>query len=81
MFCLISRSLNVKRNMAKETKIISAILAVAVVGLWFYWFQYRPSEIRAYCNDYAIQKATEADGSTREVYSFMYQSCLRGQGL
>lgn len=39
-------------------KLITILLTIFVlIGLWFYWFQWRPSNIRKKCFEYAADKA------------------------
>ena len=56
-----------------QTKtILVAILAGLVIILGaFYWYEYRPSEIREKCNKSSISVISEK----------IYQSCLRDHGL
>lgn len=39
--------------------LVGIIFLLAVAGGWFYWFQYRPSLIRADCHNEAGEKAQD----------------------
>ena len=62
------------------------ILALITTGVLFYWFQYRPSEIRKSCTDYAEKIANRnvdlgPEIDWKEEYDTQYKLCLRGRGL
>lgn len=65
---------------------IPTILLICIlIGGWFYWFQYRPSEIRAECNkrrqdfynkiDYIVNPTSQRNADAR------YTNCLNEHGL
>lgn len=62
------------------TKTISIILFAFVVlsicGGLFYWFEYRPSEIRKQCSWKEFKP-----GEWREAYDKEYVKCLQQNGL
>ena len=62
-----------------KTKIILiSVFAVLVIILGgFYWYEYRPSEIRKSCERSA--RVTESWGDVS--YEIAYQGCLRYKGL
>ena len=71
---------------------LGAVMLVISMGLAFYWYEYRPSRIRATCEPKSIEQAkaflkefsgkTTPDGmfnqANKEAY---YMSCLREHGL
>lgn len=44
------------------------ILAIAAVGILFWWFQVRPSQIRADCHETAVEKAKVLLKTKTELY-------------
>jgi len=67
------------------------VLGVAILAGWFYWYQWKPSEIRKECNSIAKKEEQE---HTRESwvnfevyiedghdYDTTYTRCLRENGL
>lgn len=72
-----------------KSKIILIVVILAVLGGAFYWFQWRPSEIRKEC-----AKSSELSGFTglglskylpenqkQEIVESEYKNCLREHGL
>lgn len=75
---------------------LGAVMLVVSVGFAFYWYEYRPSRIRATCETQATEQAQEflkqmmgkhaPKGLPEGLYSqankeAYYMSCVRGQGL
>jgi len=68
---------------------IIIILALLVLGASFYWYQWRPSQIRKECAQTSEDKwnekkdAFEIDNTenARGYYDFYYYSCLHKKGL
>lgn len=66
---------------------IVIIFALFVIGLGlFYWFQWRPTEIRKECHKYAVDKAIKDSGSNDktfkdEDYKFRLDYCHEREGL
>lgn len=63
----------------KKQYLIITILIVLVLGGAFYWFEYRPSQIRQECIKKA--KASQGNVSFRETLEGHYSDCLRSKGL
>lgn len=74
----------------KEKKTITVII-VLLLAIWFYWFQWRPMQIRNYCDQVAWNEAenktydpywknwrSEID---EKVYDWKYTQCLHSRGL
>lgn len=59
------------------------VIILILSGGYFYWFQWRPSQIAKECNKEAVEKAKEVkDGSQAiKIYDICYKSCLREKGL
>jgi quinol-cytochrome oxidoreductase complex cytochrome b subunit len=58
-----------KTNNNNMTLVVCIILIISGA---FYWFQYRPSEIKKECVQYGVPVAT---------YDVLYQNCLHEHGL
>lgn len=59
-------------------------LLLLLLGGWFYWFQWRPTEIRNYCDRVAwneMQLGGYLSKSKQERYDWKYTQCLHSQGL
>ena len=72
--------------MNKKTIIIPLILIILILGGGvFYWFQWRPTQIRKNCYNSAIKnpfKNSEAsEAERRSELNFIYQNCLKMHGL
>lgn len=59
------------------------ILPLIILGIFlFYWFQIRPSGIRNYCDQVALNKAGSVyESSEIELYDWKYTQCLHSRGL
>ena len=77
---------NKKISLPKMNRITKlAILVLLILGSWFYWFQYRPSKIRAEC----AEKAKEFIRDSKDLsfsegiagYELVYKNCLRSKGI
>jgi hypothetical protein len=53
------------------------IFAFLIVGGWFYWYEYRPSMVRATCSELAEKEADK----DLFVYEIIYRHCLRINGM
>lgn len=56
----------------KKQHWILIVIGLLLIGGVFYWYQYRPSEIRKRCS---------ADLKTGTAYDKIYNDCLRKNGL
>lgn len=65
----------IKENKTRVFLMLSGLLLLAS---WFYWFQYRPSEIRSYCDWEAKSKSY---WRVTKSYDANYTSCLHEKGL
>ena len=66
--------------------IILVVLGILILAGWFYWFQWRPSQIAKYCNSWASDESGSSNNAynlqlVREGYEKLYQKCLREQGV
>jgi hypothetical protein len=57
------------------------IIALLILSGAFYWFQYRPSEIKKTCDEVAKNEAARSYGNREKNYDFKYRQCLRENGL
>jgi hypothetical protein len=75
-----------------ENRFRWAVLVVFVISVlgWFYWFQYRPADIRKDCTassrERAQQHGKEQGGLKNDLYNpqtqqGMYRECLQQNGL
>lgn len=74
--------------MNKKTIVISLTLLVLILAGIFYWFEWRPSQIRKNCYDSAIKNPfnnlktfNDTESERRSELNFIYQNCLRMEGL
>jgi hypothetical protein len=58
-------------------KIFLILFIVILGGLIFYWYQYRPTQIRSACNS----QATNFAGGVITLYEHEYTKCLHEKGL
>tara|TARA_B110000503_G_scaffold43274_1_gene70762 strand:- start:1892 stop:2176 length:285 start_codon:yes stop_codon:yes gene_type:complete len=45
---------------------LGALMLVIILGLAFYWYEYRPSQIRATCETWATEQAAQFFGEVME---------------
>ena len=57
--------------------LIILIFALLIAGGLFFWYEYRPSMIRAGCSVEAEKRADKDE----YVYEIIYRHCLRAHGL
>ena len=73
-------------------RLLGIIVSVAILSGWFYWFHYRPEEIRSACateSGMRVEKdlsGTDAKGFERirldnELLEAYYKLCVRSKGL
>jgi len=66
-------------------KFFVIFLAVLILLGWFYWFQYRPANIRSYCYRWIkdlpgeVEELRTTSAITR--YKALYDRCLNEKGL
>ena len=60
---------------------------ILILFFLFYWFQYRPAEVRRECVKYASESVKAEDDAKIDIdkyikaNDFIYQECLRTKGL
>lgn len=71
-----------------SNKYLSYILVTLLIAGWFYWFQYRPSQIRQKCSerkiDYLNDELRENGSVTKydkENADYRYEICINSNGL
>ena len=62
------------------------LIVILILGFMFYWFEWRPNQIRKECNIKALQETSAAEGGLQGTesiafYNFSYNLCLRNKGL
>lgn len=61
------------------------IIIILVIGVVFYWFQWRPSEIRKECFNSALKspilKTLMSESEYRAELDFVYKNCLKMHGF
>ena len=61
------------------------IIVILLIAGWFYWFQWRPVEIRKDCSVIAMNGALKENGNNgryvQKQYDHYYGVCLQSAGL
>ncbi|MFA7385802.1 MAG: hypothetical protein WCZ99_02570 [Candidatus Paceibacterota bacterium] len=65
------------------------IIGLIILGLAFYWYEYRPSQIKKECFNKARDFRIEVNNKDISIsfedlnkrYDFIYKNCLRAEGL
>jgi len=69
----------------KNNYIIICVVSIVLIGsLMFYWYEYRPTKIRKYCNikaQYTFSRSLNEFVATQANYDNNYKKCLRDNGL
>jgi len=82
----------VKVNSSMKGKIIIIVIIAALLGGVFYWFQWRPAQIRKECNQKTIEPmlnqfksgdtvSFEQSNALSNMVQLFYKSCLYKYGL
>lgn len=69
--------------------IVVVAVFIIIIGFLFYWYEYRPQQIRKECNTQAYYDAGKTLGITEELNESqwqdrkekLYKDCLRYNGL
>ena len=64
----------------KNKVFMLVIVFLAIAVFLFYWYEWRPSKIRAYC-EWNVRWGELSKGLTIENYKLRYESCLHSKGL
>ena len=56
-------------------------LVLITIGAWFYWFQYRPTQIRKDCWQKVVQEVSGKGEVNRESMNKYFSLCLVTKGL
>ena len=70
-----------KLKLNHSGKFILFLLILVLIGLWFYWFQYRPTQGRKDCWQKLKQEMVGKSEVNRESMNNYFSSCLVGKGL
>ena len=57
------------------------ILIIAMVAGTFYWYEWRPTQIRKNCYDSIITNPFSTELEQKSEFEYQYQDCLRKNGL
>lgn len=68
-------------NRPKNPFVISGVIILFIATVSFYWFEWRPLEIRKTCHEEALKGAGKAESGLQELYEFGYKLCLREKGF
>ena len=71
------------KNWLKENWFRVSILVIVIIILVpvFYWYEWKPKQIREECNRKALEIVIKASNTEPESYELAYKSCLRSKGL
>jgi len=61
--------------------ILKTLLAIAIIGAVFYWYEYRPMRIRQYCVKETIENAKNSRGTTASTIRLIYWKCITEKGI
>lgn len=73
--------------MIKENKkkLFVALMGLSLLAGWFYWFQWRPVEIRSNCHRWIVDLPGEVEGLRSDgqikSYNALFDRCLHEKGL
>lgn len=80
--------------MKANKSIVMILLAIIFLGFLFYWYEYRPSQIRKGCwgriediksgkikSDKFVSEEFEVKIGNEQVINYLYNNCLKEQGL
>ena len=59
-----------------KNKVIATIIIVIALGFLFYWYEFRPYQVKRDC----MKEATRESWTWTSV-DFDYKNCLRGKGI
>lgn len=66
--------------MFQKRMYLYAVIALLLFG-WFYWFQWRPAEIKKSCSKQAYEDEFYSSSKRMDRYKYAYEVCLHDQGL
>jgi hypothetical protein len=70
--------------MITRRNLIIGTAALVIIGGALYWYEWRPTALRKYCNKEAAEAIKESDsnlGDRLALYEFAYLLCMRSRGL
>ncbi len=79
----IEKNLNSNlKNLPQNKLSIIIVLIISILLITFYWFEWRPSQVKAYCNQYTRwnENGPKVDPRSR-FYDIYYKDCLHSKGL
>lgn len=72
------------KRMSRIFRLLIALIGIGLLSGWFYWFEWRPSRIRAFCSKEAVKSVTDKTNSLDDLtegYNMIYRLCMRSKGL
>jgi hypothetical protein len=81
------RKLNTLLHKIKSPSSLGIVVLAVVLIVLFYWFQWRPAEIRKECSKYTSANIKVGNGGNVDIdefikgNDFIYKECLRMRGL
>ena len=64
-----------------KIKLLMSLIILGFIGGWFFWFQWRPTQIRKKCVNITREKVKgNSDISTTGI-NLIYNFCLRENGI
>jgi hypothetical protein len=76
ILCKLKKRFKIKGTKNMRILIVLFLILVPVLSFLFYWFEWRPSKIRAECDAIAWDKTVGY-----EDYDWKYEQCLHNKGL
>ncbi|MEX1997244.1 MAG: hypothetical protein WEA04_01005 [Candidatus Andersenbacteria bacterium] len=65
----------------KNQLVIIVLIIAALLGGAFYWYEYKPSRVRASCEAESYEFARAQYREQQDAYDFKFNSCLNRHGL
>ena len=84
---MLKRTKKLLQNRRLSGKFIVLLMIVILISLWFYWFQWRPAEIRKNCSNLDLKEIEKVLGGKLDVrsgipnFNKLYRICLAMNGL
>jgi hypothetical protein len=61
--------------------VLKVLLVIAVIGSIFYWYEYRPMQIKQACMKDTVEKIKESNISNTSHIRILYWKCTIEKGL
>lgn len=71
-----------KKDKRRPFPYFLTLVMLLVLGVAYYWYEYRPSIVRQECHQYADKLSkTEENRNDKSRYDFRYKFCLSEKGI